>query len=171
VAVTALRSQAAKAFDIRQSYSIGACHSGFCSLDKAQQMSPIRKRGALRRFSLAVVSVAVLVFALVPAVNALCALAALDLGHSKTGVVQALAAPAVGAGDEGEPCCTAISATVVEASELFMPGLARAIQPVGAPLAAERVGRVLVLPRARAPRHSATPPPEPVSRRFPRLLI
>ena len=129
-------------------------------------MSSIQKRGA--PLGVAVVWVAVLLFAVAPAVSALCALDVPGVGSPGTGTVQAPTVLEDGTGHD-DPCCAAMSAPVIESSKSFGVSLAGSMQPVGPRVAAVR--ETTVFSAAPALARLATPPPEPVSRRFPRLLI
>jgi hypothetical protein len=132
-------------------------------------MFSIRKRGASRRLGVAVVWVAVLLFALAPAVSALCALDVPVVGNS--GAAQAPSAPGGGTGHDSDPWCSAVSAPVIESGKPLGVSLAGSMQPVGPSVAAGRETGVQAFFVARRLAHVSTPPPEPVSRRFPRLLI
>jgi len=134
-------------------------------------MFSIKKRGAWRRLGVAVVWAAVLLFALAPAVSALCALDVPGIGNPGTGTVQPPTALENGTGRNDNPCCAAMSAPVIESSKPFGVSLARSMQPVGPSVAAARETAVQAFSVARPLAHLSTPPPEPVSRRFPRLLI
>lgn len=135
-------------------------------------MFSTRKRGASRRRGVAVVWVAVLLFALAPAVSALCALDAPGVGNSGIGAaVQASAAFHDSNGRGDDPCCAAMSAPVIESSKPFGVGVTGLMQPDGPPVATARATAIQIFAVARPLAHLPTPPPEPVSRRFPRLLI
>jgi hypothetical protein len=135
-------------------------------------MSSIQKRGASKRIGVAVVWAAVLLFALAPAVSALCALDIPGVRNSGAdAVVQAPTALHDSTGRGDDPCCAAMSAPVIESSKPFGVSLAGSMQPDGPSVAAARATAVQAFAVARPLAHLSTPPPEPVSRRFPRLLI
>jgi len=134
-------------------------------------ISSMQQRGPFRRLRVAVVWVAVLLFALAPAVSALCALEVHGAANSGPGTVQAPTAPEDGTGGGDDPCCAAVSAPVIESSKPFGASLAASMQPVGPFVAAARQAAARVFSAVHPLAHLPTPPPEPVSRRFPRLLL
>jgi len=134
-------------------------------------MSSIQKRGASKRLAVVVVWAAVLLFAIAPAVSALCALDVPGIGNRGTGTVQPPTALEDSTGRNDDPCCAAMSAPVIESSKPFGVSLAGSMQPVGPSVAAARETAVQAFSVAHLLARLPTPPPEPVSRRFPRLLI
>jgi hypothetical protein len=134
-------------------------------LKRFRTMSSVRKRRT------AVVWLAVLLFALAPAVSALCALDAPAVASPGTGVGQVASPLEDSGGHDDQASCAILSAPVIEASKTVGARFAGPVKPAGAPVAAGPDAGPRVFFAARRLAHGSTPPPEPVSRRFPRLLI
>jgi hypothetical protein len=127
-------------------------------------MAQFRQRGASRRLDVAVVWLAALLFGAAPAVSAVCALDAYGAGDGRAAVHGTGLAD--GTGHDEDSCCPAMSAPVIESSKPF-GGFSTPSPAVGPSLVPALGVTVFAVPLARLP----TPPPEPVSHRFLRLLI
>ena len=116
------------------------------------------------------VSVAILVLALIPILNALCGLHAVHAGEADTVVAGAFGVHGDDPAHDDESCCAEV-VELVDSGKIFSLPTGLSLQPDGVISAPAAAAPVRVF-GARHVAPTATPPPfEPVSRRFPRLLI